>query len=59
MTSAIPVQCSVSTEIAALHRIKCLVPSDVMISVYNTYVLPHNMAENTTECANHSVIEPG
>ena len=27
--------------IAALRRIKRLVPSDVMISLYKAYVLPH------------------
>ena len=28
-------------EIAALRRIKRLVPSDVMISLYKAYMLPH------------------
>ena len=27
--------------IAALRRIKCLVPSDVMISLYKAFMLPH------------------
>jgi len=55
--------------IAALHRIKRLITSDVMISLYKAYVLPHieyccplllgisKTLKNTIERANHFAIK--
>ena len=56
-------------KIAALRRIKRLVPSDVMISLYKTYVLPHleyccplllgifKVLKNNIERTNHYAIK--